>query len=217
MLGGLTMLWLVYEDYFKQNDMKFFIRYLKWYVWVIFLLLLVGTSFFFYKFISTQNGLYFVIECGFAVLSGGYFGYEMRKSVLSNIGDNTDVFEHKIISMRNVLKQRKIDNMEQIDLLINQINEELPELKLSDKFRKSVYAIGTVLLVPSISLISKWLLDSYDEGIYMVVMVLAIVMMLIGLFYIIKPLLESVIDSPYKKMKILKRMLEDVKMLDFLK
>ncbi|MGE6515266.1 hypothetical protein [Lysinibacillus sphaericus] len=212
------MLWLVYEDYFKQNvNMNFFIKYLKWYVWVIFLLLLAVTWFFFYKFFNTQNGWYLVIECVFAILSGGYFGYEMRKSVLSNIGDNTDVFEHNIISVRNVLKQRKIDNMEQIDLLINQINEEIPELKLSDKFRKSVYTIGTALLIPFISLISKWLLDTYDEGIYMVVMVLALVIMLIALFYIIKPLLEWVIDSPYKKLKILKRMLEDVKMLDFLK
>lgn len=212
------MLWLVYEDYFEQNgNMKFFVRYLKWYVWVIFLILLAVTLFFFYKFLHTQNGWYLVIECVFAVLSGGYFGNEMRKSVLSNVGDNTDVFEHSIISMRNALKQRKIDNIEQIDLLINQINEEISELKLSDKFRKSVYTISTVLLVPSISLISKWLLDTYDEGIYMVVMVLAIVMMLIGLFYIVKPLLEFVIDSPYKKMKILKRTLEDVKMLDYLK
>ncbi|MGE7694372.1 hypothetical protein ACQKNC_09655 [Lysinibacillus sp. NPDC094177] len=38
-----------------------------------------------------------------------------------------------------------------------------------------------------------------------------------ALFYIIKPLLEWVIDSPYKKLKILKRMLVDVEMLDFLK
>ncbi|WP_281486634.1 hypothetical protein [Lysinibacillus sphaericus] len=212
------MLWLVYEDYFEQNgNMNFFVRYLKWYVWVIFLLLLAVTLFFFYKLFHTQNGWYFVIECVFAVLSGGYFGYEVRKSVISNIGDKTDVFEHSIISMRNALEQRKIDNIEQIDLLINQINEEISELKLSDKFRKSVYTISTVLLVPSISLISKWLLDSYDEGIYMVVMVLAVVMMLIGLFYIIKPLLEAVIDSPYKKLKILKRTLEDVKMLDYLK
>lgn len=212
------MLWLIYEDYFKQNvNIKFFIRYLKWYVWIIFLILLAGTLFFFYKFLNTQNGWYLATQCVLAALSGSYFGYQLKKSVLSNIGDNTDVFEHNIISMKNVLKQRKIDNIEQIDLLINQINEELPELKLSDKFRKTVYTIGTALLVPSISLVSKWLLDSYDEGIYMVVMVLALVIMIIALFYIIKPLLEWVIDSPYKNLKILKRMLEDVKMMDFLK
>jgi len=56
------MLWLVYEDYFKQNvNMNFFIKYLKWYVWVIFLLLLALTCFFFYKFFNTQNGWYLVI------------------------------------------------------------------------------------------------------------------------------------------------------------
>lgn len=211
------MLWLIYEDYFKQNvRTTSFVRYIKWYVWFIFFIFTIGSLFFLITFFNSGNGFFLIGVYICAGISGIYFGNELKKAVLKNIGDATDVFDNDMISMRNILKQRNINKMEQIDLLISQINEEMPDFKLSEKFLKSIYTISTALLIPILSLLIKWFLDSKDEGIYIVGVVVTLCLMLLGLYFIIKPVAEQILDSSYRKMSILKRKLEDVKLLDFL-
>lgn len=47
-------------------------------------------------------------------------------------------------------------------------------------------------------------------------LVVTLCLMVLGFLFIIKPLLEQVLDFNYRKMINLKRMLEDVKLIDFL-
>ncbi len=212
------MLWLIYEDYFKQNVRNtYFMKYLKWYVWVISVSLLIFTLYFSIKFYFSLNGWMLLVSCIFAFITGGYFGNEWRKSRLENIGDAKDIFDHDMISIRNILKQRNINKIEQIELLINQINEELSESKFSEKVLKPIYTISTVLIIPIITLFLKGLLNYNDEGINIVILVILLCLMVVGIFFMIKPILEQILDSPYRKMLNLKRTLEDVKLLDFLK
>lgn len=212
------MLWLIYEDYFKQNvSITFFLKYLKWYVWVISVLLLALTVYFSIKLFFLKTGWIILFNCVFAAATGLYFGNEVEKSKLKNIGNKEDVFDHDMISIRTILKQRNINKVEQIDLLINQINDEVSELKFSEKVLKPIYRISTVLIIPIITLLTRELLNYNDMGIYSVLLVILLCLMVVVLFYMIKPLLEQILDSPYRKMIKLKRTLEDIKLLDFLK
>ncbi|WP_423475006.1 hypothetical protein [Lysinibacillus agricola] len=172
-------------------------------------LLLIG-------FFLSENGWSLIGTYIFAVSSVGYFANELKKSRLGNIGNNKDVFDHDIISLRSILQKHNIHKIEQIDMLINQINEEMPRLKLSEKFLKSFYTISTVLLMPMLTLMIKWLLDYEDGGIYTVMLVVSLCLMVFGLFYIIKPLMEHMLDFNFRRMINLKRMLEDIKLIDFL-
>ncbi|MFG3613177.1 hypothetical protein [Rummeliibacillus stabekisii] len=211
------MLWLIYEDYFKQNvRTTSFVRYLKWHIWGIFILFTIGTLIFLITFFKSNNGFFLLGVYICAGISGVYLGNELKKTILTNVGDTTDVFDNDMISIRNILLQRNINKIEQIDLLINQINEEIPDLKLSEKFLKSIYTISTALLIPILSLLIKWFLDFKDEGIFIVGAVVTLCLMFLGLYFLIKPSAEQILDSSYRKMWILKRKLEDVKLLDFL-
>ena len=212
------MLWLIYEDYIKQDvRTTYFVKYLKWHVWVISISLLIITLYCLFKFYLSLNGWILFASCMFAAITGSYFGNELKKSVLGNVGDGKDIFDHNIISIRNILKRHNISHIEQIDLLINQINEELPELKMSEKVLKAFYTISTALLLPIITLMIKWLLNYNNEGVEIVIILVLISLAILGIFYIIKPLLEEILDSPYRKMSKLKRILEDIKLVDFLK
>ncbi|MCS5503518.1 hypothetical protein NY607_20620 [Lysinibacillus sp. A4] len=212
------MLWLIYEEYFNQNVRNtFFLKYLKWYVWVISVSLLALTVYFSIKFFFLPNGWFLLVSCVFAAGTGLYFGNEVEKSKLKNIGNKEDVFDHDMISIRTILNKRDINKIEQIELLINQINEEVSELKFSEKVLKPISKISTVLIIPIITILTKELLNYNDMGIYSVILVILLCLMVVGIFYMIKPLLEQILDTPYRKMRELKRVLEDVKMLDFLK
>ncbi len=134
-------------------------KYLKWHVWFIFTILILATLVLLIVFFLTENGWILIVTYIFAVGSGGYFGNELNKSRLGYIGNNKDIFAHDIISLRGILQQHNINKIEQIDMLINQINEEIPRLKLSEKFLKTFYAISTGLLIPMLTLMIKWLLD----------------------------------------------------------
>jgi len=93
-------------------------------------------------------------------------------------------------------------------------------LKLSEKLLKSFYTIITAILLPILSILIKWFLDfkgEGKEGIFIVVAVVIVFLMALGLYFLIRPSIELILDSSYRKMKILKRKLEDVKLLDFLK
>lgn len=100
------MLWLIYEDYIKQDvRTTYFVKYLKWHVWVISISLLIITLYCLFKFYLSLNGWILFASCIFAAITGSYFGNELKKSVLGNVGDGKDIFDHNIISIRNILKR----------------------------------------------------------------------------------------------------------------
>ncbi|OUQ85225.1 hypothetical protein B5G50_27950 [Brevibacillus brevis] len=210
------MIWIIYSDYLNGNvRVNSYVRYLKWHVWAIFLLVLLITIGLFIAFIYYD--LYWVlwITCLTGGVGGLFFGNEIRKVVSQHVGTHEDIYEHNIITLRQILIRRNLYNINKIDLLILQVDEELPDLKASERQLKSMYTFSTILLIPILTLLIKWILDKYTEGWLIVSQLITLIIMIFGIYFMVKPLVEQVIDSPFWRMKKLKKMLQDVKLIDF--
>lgn len=212
------MLWLIFGDYDKKSvKTSEYIRFLNWYVWVIFAFIMMLTVGFYIT--SIYFDVYWIqILMFITAISGGlYFGNELRKTVNKHVGSYEDIYDNNIITLRQILKQRKISHVSQIDLILEQLKDELPALKVSDSILKPFYTLSTVLLIPTIAMLTKWLLDKSTNGLIVVIQITALIVMIFCLFYMLKPLIEQILDITYRKMKKLQQMLQDIKLLDFLK
>ncbi|RRJ66079.1 hypothetical protein EHV15_26570 [Paenibacillus oralis] len=212
------MLWLIYRDYLKQNvRVTSYAKFLNWYVWVIFsfMMLITGGLFICYLFYENSWLVILLLVSGFSGES--YFGYELRKSAVKHIGTTEENYEHDINVLRIILNQRNVNSISQIEQLLNQIDDELPNLKVSENILKPFYTITTVILVPILSLFIKWLLDKDHNGFLIIIQIVALCSMIFSLFYMLKPIIEQIVDISFRRMSQLKRMLEDIKIIDFLK
>ncbi|ETT52163.1 MULTISPECIES: hypothetical protein [Paenibacillus] len=211
------MHWIIFDDYLRDSiRSSTYVRFLRWYVWVVFsfiLMLVIGSI-----FISIFYSYEWVQWLAYLFGSGGgfYFGYELRKVVRSHVGTYEDVYDHNIITLRQILTTRNVHSSDKIDLLVSQIDEVLPQLKSSEKILKSIYTISTILLIPIMTILIKWLLDTYSsDGVFIVLQLVAIAVMVFSLNFMIQPLVEQVMDLSYRRMKNLKQMMLDVKLIDF--
>jgi Na+/melibiose symporter-like transporter len=103
-----------------------------------------------------------------------------------------------------------------LNLLIEQIDEELPKLKTIESLIKPFYSLSTIVVIPIVTMLVKWILDSKEaEGAYLVILILFMIIMIFSLFYMIKPLLEELLDLEYKRMSKLKQMIKDIKIIYF--
>lgn len=209
------MLWLIHENYFKENvKIRFLLKYLKKHVWLVLCSLLIGTIFSVILLFLSNNDYWLFAVYTFILSAIYYFGKEIQKVKLSIVGNNTDAYEHDIISMRKILKRYNIMRMDQLDILIDQASEEAVNLKGSDRFFK-LLSVGTGILVPILMLIIKWVLENDALGIYVVLQILTLTIMILGLTIIFKVVFEQLLDMEYKKMMDLKRKLEDIKIIGF--
>jgi hypothetical protein len=80
-----------------------------------------------------------------------------------------------------------------------------------------LYTFATLILLPILSLFIKWLLDKGQDGLIIIAQVLLVVIMVFGFIYMLKPLISQILDLSFRRMNQLKRMLEDLKLKDFLK
>lgn len=211
------MLWMIYRDYFKQKiNIKDFLSYMNWRSWFIFAILLFGYLFFWYRFIQTQNVWCQAYMYLVGIVLFIYFFTSLRKAVLKNIGGPDDILDHDVITLRNVLKKRGITSASQMDLLIAQINEELPELKRSEKMKRIFFYIVTVIIIPAATSLTNRLVYTNGNGIDIVIAGLTLVLVLTGLIFMVYPILKTAMDLKHDRMKSLKRELEDIKIVDHL-
>jgi hypothetical protein len=211
------MLWLLYKDYFKETiKINSYLPKLKWYVWLIFSLLMISTIGLFVTFIILDMMWFQVVASTIGASGGFYLGNELRRTVRKEVGTYEDIYDNNLITLRQIMQKRKIHNNNQIDFLLQQIDDELQDLKVSDGVFKQFYTIGTVILVPILTMLVKWILDKYTGGYYIVILITSILIMIISIFHMIKPLFEEILDAAYRKMKKLRSMIQDIKLNDFL-
>lgn len=212
------MIWLIYNDYLKKNVRKTsYAKFLNWYVWIIVAFMMFLTVGLLLSYIYADNPLVFILIIIIEGLGGFYFGFELRRKVVKHVGTTKDIHDHDINVLRKVLKDNDIKNIAQIDLLINQIEDELANLKVSESFFKPLYTFATLILLPILSLFIKWLLDKGQDGLIIIAQVLLVIITVLGFTYMLKPLISQILDISFRRMKQLKRMLEDLKLKDFLK
>ncbi|WP_042476382.1 hypothetical protein [Bacillus ndiopicus] len=212
------MLKVVSEAFFKHYiDREFFIKGMKWYVWLCSLSLIAMMMFFIlYAYPNTQKFRCIVggIVCGAASIV--YFKHEKNKNTHNQLGDEKETFQNNIQLMRSVLIENNIIRFEQLNMLINLAEAELSGLRLSEKLRKWLYGIISAILIPSTTFIST-LIGNYEQTINYILQVFSLVLMLVVIYQPIKYLLYWSLDTESQQMLILKRYLEDVKMLDYVR
>jgi hypothetical protein len=209
------MIWLLYSDYLKESlKTATYMKFLKWYVWVIFsVLMLIDVGLFFAFIVNDIIWLQWVMFI-IAALAGLYFGNEIRKVIYNRVGTHEEVYNRNVIILRGILVRRSLHSREQVDLLIEQIDEELPKLKTSDSLLKPIYTFSTIVFIPIITLLVKWILDKHSNEVYLVILIVLIAVMVFSLYYMVKPLLEELLDLEYKRMTKLKQMIQDIRVID---
>lgn len=212
------MLWLIFSDYFSRSiRVNAYLRFLRWYVWLWFSLKMLFSTGIFFLFIYFDDYWLLALALFIALLGGLYFGNEIRKVVTSQVGTHEDIYDNDIITLRQILIARNVHSENQINALLEQIDDELQTTKLSEQVIKPIYTFMTILLIPISILIIKWVLDKYSEGYLIVLQILALLVMIFTLCFMLRPISEQLLDSSHWKMKKLKQMLKDIKIIDFLK
>lgn len=177
------MLWIIYKEYFnKCTKTSSYIRNLNWYEWVIFLFMMTLTIALYFAYIYFDLFLLLVATSIMGLSGAIYFGNELKKKVKKEIGDFEDLYEKNIFTLRQLLKKRKVYSSSQVDFLLKQIDEELPELKISEGIFKTFYTIGTVIIIPIVTMIIKWILDKYSYGYFIAMQLILLLIMIISLF-----------------------------------
>jgi len=209
-LEEINLIWLIYEDYFKNKEkVTSLLKELKWYNWVIFLVPLLIALTLFYFSIKETNWGFLIIYMLLALISGGYIGYEIKKVKEANYGTEREIYNRKIQRLKDILKGFDITEKDQIDILVNQISENLTSLKLSEQLSKSVYKLSTIVLLP-ISMLFLKEFTSKEEYYGVAILIITLILTIVGLWLMIKNILELVLDSQYKNMQELKNSLEDI-------
>src|SRR5690606_38508391 len=138
-----NMLWLIYNDYLKKNVRNTsYVKFFKWYVWVIFAFMMFLITGLFLSSIYSDKAIIFIPIVISGGLGGFYFGLELRRRLVKYAGTSKDIHNRDIITLRKVLRDNGINNVAQIDLLMDQIEDELPNLKVSESFIKPLYTFS---------------------------------------------------------------------------
>ncbi|MED3804404.1 hypothetical protein P4562_21110 [Lysinibacillus xylanilyticus] len=204
------MIWLIYEDFFKQNKKTTtIIKSIKWYKWLICFIPFIVSLTLFFIFISKNQWIFFVAYLSLACSSGAYLGYEIKKIKLQKFGTNREIYDKKIESLNNILLNFNITKKEQINILINQINDTITKIKVSEQIFKPFYTICTVVLIPFITLFINALIKN-NEQIVTAISIFALILAFIGIGLMIKNPIEQILDSQYRNMEELKGLLEDI-------
>lgn len=212
------MLKVIGEAFFKQYiDREFHIKGIKWYVWACSLSLIALMMFFIlYAYPNTQKFRCIVggVVCG--VASVIYFKHEKNKNTYAQLGDEKATFQKNIQLIKKILIENHILRLEQLNILISLADTELSGLRLSEKLRKWLYGIISAILIPSTTFVST-LIGNYEQTINYILQVFSLVLMLLVIYQPIKYLLYWSLDTEFHQMLVLKRYLEDVKMMDYVR
>ncbi|MCT6925576.1 hypothetical protein [Metasolibacillus sp.] len=212
------MLNVIGEAFFKQYiDREYHIKGIKWYVWVCSLSLIALMMFFIlYAYPNTQKFRCIVggVVCG--VASVIYFKHEKNKNTYAQLGDEKATFQKNIQLIKKILIENHILRLEQLNILISLADTELSGLRLSEKLRKWLYGIISAILIPSTTFVST-LIGNYEQTINYILQVFSLVLMLLVIYQPIKYLLYWSLDTEFNQMLVLKRYLEDVKMMDYVR
>jgi len=215
-MGGLQMIWLVYED-FRNTRVKIgsSLKYLSPLSWMLLAFLIIVTFGLLALSIYLDINIWLIIITLFlSSTTGLYFGNKLRKLIRSKYGSHEDIYNTNINHLKNILNKRNLYTKTKIESLIEQYNEELPSLKISDKALKPINGIAITFLLPISTLLIKWMLDN-KSGPYLIIVIIMMIVMLLSLYYMLKPLIENLFDREMKHMMELKRLLQDILIIDF--
>lgn len=214
------MIWYVFYEYKKLSNIKSknIIKNVDAKIWIELISLLVLLIILFVLIIKKKILWLIFFELALALFMGGFLGKEIRKVRERLYGSGIEYYSEGLNELRYILKDMNIYSKAKIDILIKEAVNELPELKLSHKIFKPIISFTTIVLVPVLIVVIKWILnrsDSIIEGIKIIGVVVLITSTIMVIFNMFKSNANDFFDNNYYKMKKTKDMLVDIILVDF--
>lgn len=147
------------------------------------------------------------------------FIYNHKKSLEKTFGSDYERYKKRIDIIRDVLIKMELYSAEKVKYIIDLNNERKKNWKFSESISKPFATILTTVLIPTITLLLKWIFDHANitnDVIKYAGIVVTIILLLLGLVYLFKPILENYLDKEYLEFESLQNMLEDIFLIDFL-
>lgn len=155
----------------------------------------------------------------FSIPLGMWMGNKYNKLFIKEYKSHLDNYRNNLTRLEQILINMGLWKKEKIDYLIKQTEEEIKELKLSDKIFKPIAVVINIILIPIIVNLYKWLLDKggSDYNIYLFFITIShIVFIILGFYYMLKNPITKLIDCYYFKMKELRKLLQDILLRRFI-
>ena len=205
--------WYLFDEFKKKiKNEKLIVKHLKLWWWITTSILTLIALFFaidpfhwkvaYTFYLLSLFIVFFVIVFGiFSVLKNKYGGkYEFNKTKRGFLID--------------ILKKEGFYKAKKIEYLIQMINDILDSLKITKELFRPLISFFLVIVFPLLmwrfnkSDVSKNLIKSFP-------LILTILFQLLGYFYLLKPIVESILDRNYFALKEFQFMLKDIYLTDF--
>lgn len=204
------MIWQIYKEYFKEEiRIISLVKNLNWRQKITVILMLGTIISALVYYVKENNWIFFMVYIIASISSGWYIAFILRKIKESKYGTEKEIYLNKIKRLNKILIEFEISEKEQIDILINQISEKIPSLKISENFFGGMYKVATLILIPLSMLFVKEF-ASKEEYFGLAVLIAAILILLIVFFFMTKNIVEPILDSQHKNMQEIKSLLEDI-------
>lgn len=204
------MIWQIYKEYFKEEiRIISLVKNLNWRQKITVILMLGTIISALVYYVKENNWIFFIVYIIASISSGWYIAFILRKIKESKYGTEKEIYLNKIKRLNKILIEFEISEKEQIDILINQISEKIPSLKISENFFGGMYKVATLILIPLSMLFVKEF-ASKEEYFGLAVLIAAILILLIVFFFMTKNIVEPILDSQHKNMQEIKSLLEDI-------
>lgn len=180
---------------------------------IIFILLLSATIFWFNKFTIFLSIIFILLAC-----ISYYLIIKFLLNVKYRIYDSHEKFyiSTKVMTVKNILKNKNLYKKKKIEILINQIDEQIEDYNILKYLTNPIKIFLNSWLIPFLLIYLGWVFKIYgNEDIKSIIGKIFLTSLILLLFYFAtKPILDDLINKDIKKMKQLKIILQDILILD---
>lgn len=180
-------------------------------IWILVGIIMIILSYFYftfyYKYYFTKPWFAYLAGIIYLILSLG-IGLFRDKLLYVNFTER-----RKAKFLHSLLKSEGISKPNQIVFLGKCAKEISDSLKVTKYLFEPLYTFFTSILLQLLLLIIQWVLSKTDFSMSIINLFLIVLLHLIyllGIYYVIKPSFESLIDKNYYKMKEFQRALDNV-------
>ena len=168
--------------------------------------------------IYTDNVLTGFIAFFFALVGGYFFMKYIEKNIRNKSGKEIDRYKKRLSIIRELLKEFNLYSEKQVKYLLDLNNKQMNDWNFSSKIFKPIAIVISTTVVPTLMIAIKWIYDhaktSYDVITYSGLILLSILIIL-GIVFMIKPFVESILDKDFSDFRSLQGLLEDIYLVDF--
>jgi len=213
------MIWYLLVEFKKEEKEKSIVlNRFKLAFWIKYIVILIPISLFDLYAIYINNAmLTFVGLVIFGITTYAIISND-NKSLEKKFGSGFERYKKRIEVIRAVLIKMDLYSEAKVKYLIDLNNERKKGWKFSTNIFRPFATISTALLIPTITLLLKWIFDHTNitnDAIKYVGAVVTIILLLLSLVYAFKPILEGFLDKEYLEFESLQNMLQDIYLIDF--